>query len=111
MENFELTAAVTTDVPVFYDPPAAEPDEFVLPDAREVEPVAEFASVETMTVAEETPAQNESVVYFQDVYGGFGFYAIDDGDPLVDDVMTGEWAFRRPDGTFGFASEWDGLLA
>ena len=112
MENTEytLTAAVSTDVPVFYEAPHV--DEFVLPDA----PPAVEIHVEAadMTPAEdvvETLTPFVPHIYFQDVYNGFGFYAIDDGDPLTDDAMTGEWAFRRPDGTFGPASEWDGVLS
>jgi hypothetical protein len=114
MDDFVLTVEFVEYVPLMPEAeplPVFVPDEFVLSDAP-ADSVAVDAPVETVPmVAEEPVAAFVPTIYFQDVYNGFGFYAIDDGDPLVDDFMTGEWAFRRADGTFGPASEWDGLLA
>lgn len=75
MENdvYQPIVAVTTDVAIFYDPPAeSAPDEFVLPDAPEVEPVI-LPLVDMAVAAEYAPEEtSEQVVVAATLAAIFG---------------------------------------
>ena len=78
-DTFTLTAAVSTDVPVFYDPPAdVAPDEFVLPDAPEVVPLAVDAMPLVEMPADDLAALTEAQSQDRGQLGveGFGGYLI-----------------------------------
>lgn len=99
MENdFALTAAVTTTVPVFYDSPQAPDDAFVLPDAPQDSAPVVIADAPMEVSPDLLPSEPPSpTVYFQDYYNGLGMYLIDDHNPLVDDIP-----FNRGDSPSGW---------
>jgi len=121
MENtdYTLTAAVTTDVPVFYDVPVSH-DDFVLPAAPTEAPPVDISPAD-MTTAEDVVASIEAPaphIYWQDFYSGWGKVMLDDGDPLTDDTEVsqllygfGGGQFLTIEGKFITVDEWDGVLA